>query len=78
MEFDATLTDLVREGRLDEIAAIDSELRSLAAEDTADSAQVIAASLGGGHQGHEVLSYEHPFGVGYLVAVFHDGHPEGR
>ncbi len=24
-------------------------------------------------RGAEVLSYEHPFGVGYLVAVLHDG-----
>jgi len=32
----------------------------------------VASALGFRAHGNEVLSYEHPFGVGYLVAVFHD------
>lgn len=73
VDFDHQLTRLVREGKLDEIAEIDRALRELAAEDAADSSMVVAAALGHQAHGHEVLSYEHPFGVGYLVAVFHDG-----
>ncbi len=73
VDFDHQLTQLVREGRLEDIAEIDRALRQLAAEDVADSSMVVAAALGHKPHGNEVLSYEHPFGVGYLVAVFHDG-----
>ena len=73
VDFDHQLTELVREGRLDQIAEIDRALRELAAEDAADSSMVVAAALGHQPHGNEVLSYEHPFGVGYMVAVFHDG-----
>ncbi len=73
VEFDYALTSLVREGRLRGIGDIDPKLRDLAAEDAADSAIVVAAAIGFEPHGNEVLSYEHPFGVGYLVAVFHDG-----
>ena len=52
-----------------------AELTNLeaACEDAADSAIVIAAATNYETKGCDVLSYEHPFGVGYLVAVFHDG-----
>ncbi len=73
VEFDRALTGLVRDGRLDSIGSIDAELRELAAEDAADSSQIVAAAIDYRPQGAEVISYEHPFGVGYLVAVFHDG-----
>jgi hypothetical protein len=43
------------------------------AEDVVDSATVVVAALPPQRQGTRVLSYEHPFGVGYLVAVFHEG-----
>ena len=73
VEFDRVLSDLVARGRLDKIRDIDPELRALAAEDAADSSLIVAAAIGLASRGAEVLSYEHPFGVGYLVAVFHDG-----
>lgn len=73
VEFDRELTRLVGEGRLDAIGGIDPGLRQLAAEDAADSSLIVAAAIGFGPRGAEVVSYEHPFGVGYLVAVFHDG-----
>ncbi|MHC4078877.1 MAG: DODA-type extradiol aromatic ring-opening family dioxygenase [Planctomycetota bacterium] len=73
VDFDHELTGLVREGQLEKIADIDRALRELASEDAADSSMVVAAALGHRPHGNEVLSYEHPFGVGYLVAVFHDG-----
>jgi len=76
VEFDRTLTDLVRQGRLADIAGIDPGLRQDAAEDAADTSIIAAAAIGFRPRGAEVLSYEHPFGVGYLVAVFHRGpHP---
>ncbi len=78
VEFDHALTDLVAGDRLDEIGSIDAELRELAAEDAADSSQIVAAAIGYRPHGAEVISYEHPFGVGYLVAVFHDGGTSGR
>ena len=73
VEFDQQLTDLVRRGDLAAIATIDPELREQAAEDTADAVTLVAAALGDGHRKAEVLSYEHPFGVGYLVADFGTG-----
>lgn len=73
VEFDRALTELVGAGHLDRIPHLDPELRELAAEDAADTSIIAAAALGFQPHGAEVLSYEHPFGVGYLVAVFHDG-----
>ncbi len=79
VEFDETLTDLVRQGRLADIAGIDPGLRKDAAEDAADTSIIAAAAIGFRPREAEVLSYEHPFGVGYLVAVFHQNpHPQTR
>ncbi|MFQ5749633.1 MAG: AmmeMemoRadiSam system protein A [Planctomycetota bacterium] len=69
-DFDRTVVELVREGRLPDLQELDPELRELAAEDVVESSLVAGAALGFRVQGPEVLSYEHPFGVGYLVAVF--------
>lgn len=73
VEFDHTLRDLIAAGRLAEIAEIDILLRDEAAEDASESSLIVAAALDFRAHGAEVLSYEHPFGVGYLVAVFDDG-----
>lgn len=72
VEFDEALRDLIRRGRLDRIAQLDPELRRLAAEDAADTSLIVAAACDYRADGCEVVSYEHPFGVGYLVAVFYD------
>ena len=72
VEFDRQLVDLVRQGRLREIRDLDPKLRELAAEDAVDTSIMACAAAGYRNRGHEVLSYEHPFGVGYLVAVFFD------
>jgi aromatic ring-opening dioxygenase LigB subunit len=68
-EFDRWLRQLVAVGRLESVAAIDANLRELAAEDVADSVLVAAGAIGSERHGCRVLSYEHPFGVGYLVAM---------
>ncbi len=73
VEFDHALTELIRDGRLGDIGEINPELRQLAAEDAADTSQIVAAAIDYKPHRPEVISYEHPFGVGYLVAVFHDG-----
>ncbi|MEM7584275.1 MAG: class III extradiol dioxygenase subunit B-like domain-containing protein [Acidobacteriota bacterium] len=72
VEFDQALTDLLAAGQLDRIAGIDPELRQLAAEDAADTTLIAAAAVDYAASGTRVVSYEHPFGVGYLVAVVHD------
>ena len=67
--FDETLIALLRQGAYHEIAQIDSALEETAAEDAADSTRIAVAAAGYRTDGHEVLSYEGPFGVGYGVAV---------
>lgn len=71
VDFDHQLTEHVRRGELDRLAAIDPELRELAAEDAADTSILVSAAIDFTPREPEVLSYEHPFGVGYLVAAFH-------
>jgi MEMO1 family protein len=67
--FDEALIALLREGAYREIARIDSELEESAAEDAADSTRIAVTAVGYQTEGHEVLSYEGPFGVGYGVAI---------
>ena len=67
--FDEALIALLRQGAYREIAQIDSALEEAAAEDAADSARIAVTAAGYRTEGHEVLSYEGPFGVGYGVAV---------
>ncbi len=70
-KFDAAVTDAVSRGEYRATMAIDPELRDLAAEDVIDSLEVAAAAVAWDARGHRVLSYEGPFGVGYLVAILH-------
>src|SRR5690606_1145463 len=69
----------VARGDDEALFALPGALRDRAAEDVLDTAQ-IAASATGSAAGREVLSYEGPFGVGYLVAVLHerDEQPDER
>jgi MEMO1 family protein len=53
----------------------DRGLRGLAGEDVVDSTVVALAAVGNDMRGHQVLSYEGPFGVGYGVAVLHEEGP---
>ena len=72
LEFDELVCSEVEGRRLERIADIDPGLRGLAAEDVVDSSALVIAATPSPARGTELLSYEHPFGVGYLVAVFHD------
>lgn len=73
--FDAAVRELVAAGALGELAAIDPELRELAAEDVVASCVVAAAAVAFDATGCRVLDYEGPFGVGYLEALLHESAP---
>ncbi len=73
--FDAGFRDLIDGGELEQAAAFPTQLREIAAEDVVDSCTVAAAAVGFDARGHRVLSYEGPFGVGYLEAVLHESAP---
>jgi len=75
--FDEALIALLRQGAYPEIARIDSDLEETAAEDAADSTRIAVAAAGYRTDGHEVLSYEGPFGVGYGVAVLFESEGVG-
>lgn len=77
-EFDLAFMKLVAEGEYRTIRGLDAELVRLAGEDVIDSTLVAAAAVGWDATGHEVLSYEGPFGVGYGVAVLFDAASEER
>ncbi len=68
-QFDESFIQLLRTGDYRGLQTIDPELRELAAEDAVDSTVVAAAAVDWKTTGHEVLSYEGPFGVGYGVAI---------
>jgi len=70
--FDDAVVEALRAGRLGAVSAIPGELRDLAAEDAIDSLESAFGVLGEEIPGSRVLSYEGPFGVGYLVAVLKD------
>lgn len=74
-EFDATFVERLDRGDLEGAAAIDPELRDLAAEDVVDPVTVAAAAVGWDASGHRKLCYEGPFGVGYCEAVLHEEPP---
>ena len=67
--FDETFISLLRKGAFRDIRRIDASLQDVAAEDVADSTTVALAATGYRNNGHAVLSYEGPFGVGYGVAI---------
>ncbi len=73
-EFDNQFIELLQAGRFPETGELDSELQELACEDVVDSTLIAGASAGWKSDGHEVLNYEGPFGVGYGVAVLFDAH----
>lgn len=67
-EFDQKLVELVRAGDVEGICGIDPELAEQAGECGLRSIIMMLGALDGVKITSEVLSYEGPFGVGYLVA----------
>ena len=66
--FDKEIKRIIDEGSLDEFFLIDEELADNAAECGLRSLQILAGALDGLALDKEVLSYEGPWGVGYMCA----------
>lgn len=71
-EFDRAIVNIVKRGDLDKLADLDPELVERAGECGLRSIYSTAGYVGLSPAGHEVLSYEGPFGVGYMVARLAD------
>ena len=72
-EFDIKLKTLLQEYRVEEIMNLDENMVSNAAECGLRPIIMALGSLDGYDVEPEVLSYEGPFGVGYLVSLFRTG-----
>lgn len=68
-DFDRAVREAVERRAYVSVRGIDENLRELAGEDVLDTLLLAASATGGSSEGGEVLSYEAPFGVGYLVAI---------
>lgn len=69
-EFDDKLVELVKDHDVQGILNFDRELADEAGQDALWSIAILLGTLDGAAVKHEVLSYEGPFGVGYMVASF--------
>ena len=73
--FDEEVVGAVSEGTADRIIAIDPDLKNRAGECGYRSIVIALGTVDLSLSENEVLSYEGPFGVGYLVAVLADSGP---
>ena len=69
-EFDEKLVKLVEAYDVSGILNFDEKLAEEAGQDALWSIAILLGALDGKKVKHEVLSYEGPFGVGYMVAAF--------
>jgi AmmeMemoRadiSam system protein B len=69
-EFDEKLVALVKNYDVEGILKFDSDLAQAAGQDALWSIAILLGALDGKKVKPEVLSYEGPFGVGYMVATF--------
>lgn len=67
--FDHAFINLLRKGDAIDLTRLDPGLQETAAEDVVDSTLVALAATAHATDGHELLNYEGPFGVGYGVAI---------
>src|SRR5262249_45717625 len=70
--FDRQIVESIREGRADGVMNVDDDLRERAGECGYRSILIGLGSVDENPRDHEVLSYEGPYGVGYMVAVLID------
>lgn len=68
-EFDRRLAELLRDGRVDEILDFDEDLVEAAGECGLRSFIMALGMFSGERFRTEIISYEGPYGVGYLVAA---------
>lgn len=69
-EFDEKLVKLVKENDVNGILKFDADLAEEAGQDALWSIAILLGALDGTGAKPNVLSYEGPFGVGYMVAEF--------
>jgi AmmeMemoRadiSam system protein B len=69
-EFDEKLVRLVKDYDVNGILNFDPALADEAGQDALWSIAVLLGALDGARVKHELLSYEGPFGVGYMTAAF--------
>ena len=69
--FDAAFVDAIEAGSYRAACRPEPALQDLAAEDVVASTRVATAATGFASDRHRVLSYEGPFGVGYLEAILY-------
>lgn len=69
-EFDARLVEFIKSYNVAGILNFDPELAEVAGQDALWSIAIMLGALEGCRVEQEVLSYEAPFGVGYMVAAF--------
>lgn len=74
-DFDAAFVQCITAGDLEGASSISVALREHAAEDVVDSVTVAAGAIGFRNQGHRLIAYEGPFGVGYCEAILHTQAP---
>jgi len=70
--FDEQIVDAIGRGDSGDVINVDPDLRTRAGECGYRSIIVALGTVGEELRDHEVLSYEGPFGVGYMVAVLAD------
>jgi aromatic ring-opening dioxygenase LigB subunit len=70
--FDEQIVDAISRGDASSVIDIDQDLRNRAGECGYRSILIALGAVYQNPRDHEVLSYEGPFGVGYLVAVLFD------
>jgi aromatic ring-opening dioxygenase LigB subunit len=71
-KFDEAFCKSINTGDLQGAVESQPVLREQAAEDVVDSVEVAGAAIDFQAKGNRLLSYEGPFGVGYLVAILFD------
>jgi AmmeMemoRadiSam system protein B len=69
-EFDDKLVSLVKQNNVEGILSFDPALAEVAGQDALWSIAMLLGSLDGKNFRPQVLSYEGPFGVGYMVAEY--------
>ena len=70
--FDEQIVDAIAKGDADRVIDVDEGLRTRAGECGYRSILIALGGVGENLRDHQVLSYEGPFGVGYMVAVLLD------
>ncbi|HKP11273.1 MAG TPA: class III extradiol dioxygenase subunit B-like domain-containing protein [Blastocatellia bacterium] len=74
--FDEQIVEAIANGNADQVIEVDEGLRNRAGECGYRSILVALGGVGRNLRDHQVLSYEGPFGVGYMVAVLLDANKE--